>query len=141
MTESQAEERTRPFVALTALTLAMTIALLVWRTKLIAPVSVIAAIAVPWIAFSIFLRVKRDSWGREGKYLDLWSIPHFIGGMLLACFGIGFWLVLALTSWWECVEALCRVYEHKANRVIDVVLATSAWLLTQGAFGGSFPGW
>lgn len=141
MTESHAEERTRPFFALTALTLAMTIALLAWRMKLIAPVSVIAAIAVPWIALSIFLRVKRDTWGREGKYLDLWSIPHFIGGGLLACFGIGFWFVLALTTWWELVESLCRVHEHKANRVIDVVLAIAAWTLAQSAFGGSFPGW
>lgn len=134
-------ERTRLLGVLTALTLLATSGLLIWRTELIAPVWAIAAVAAPWVALSIFLRIKKRSYGREGRVVDLWSIPHFIGGSLLGLFGIGIVTILVVTIWWEIVETISHVHECRANRVMDVLLAASGWILANLVFAGPFTLW
>jgi hypothetical protein len=138
MDAHQAEERTGVFAVLSALTLGATILLLVLRAHLLVSGWVLAAIVVPWVAFSAFLRTHRDTWwGTERKYLDLWSIPHVIGGALFGVFGIGFVWVLAVTVWWECVESISRVYEHPTNRVTDVIIAVVGWGFAQAILTGT----
>jgi len=75
------------------------------------------------------LFVRTDIW-REGKYLDLWSVPHFLSGVALALamhfFGfaalptyiIGFLLLVA----YEMFEALVKIEETRMNRILDVVV-------------------
>jgi hypothetical protein len=99
--------------------------LLVFGSRLLVAAWVVVAIALPWTALSIVLRMHRDTWGRERKYVDLWSIPHAIGGVLLGLFGVGVLWVLALTVWWEVAESWSRVFEHVTNRVTDVVIAVA----------------
>lgn len=124
-------ERTTLFAVLTGLTLAATVALLVCRADLLVSLPALFAIGVPWIALSIYLRLHRDGVGGEGRYLDWWSIPHVIGGVVLGLFDIGLVWVVLLVVWWECVESVSRVYEHVTNRVVDVVIAVTGWALAQ----------
>jgi hypothetical protein len=86
----------------------------------------------PWILVTLFviggavgyaLTKHRRTWGREERYLDAWSIPHFLAGTIL--FGLGFglvWVVVIATAW-EGVEIVSRVREYPTNRVTDVALA------------------
>jgi hypothetical protein len=125
------QERTKLFVVLTGLTLTAAVGLLVMRAHVLVSLWVLAAIALPWIAFSIYLRLHRDGIGGEGRYVDWWTVPHGIGGLLLGVFDIGLVWVVALVVWWECVEAASRVYEHFTNRVSDVVVAVAGWTFAQ----------
>lgn len=118
-------ERTGLFALLAAVSLAAALLLLVFGSRLLVSPWVVVAIALPWTALSIVLRAHRDTWGRERKYVDLWSIPHVIGGVLLGLFGVGVVWVLALTVWWEFAESWSRVFEHVTNRVTDVVIAVA----------------
>lgn len=119
------------------LTVAATVALIAWRIELLAPVWVIAVIAAPWIAFSVVLRFNRETFGREGTYVDPWAISHAVGGALLGLFGIGLVWVAALVVWWELVETACRVPETPQNRVLDVVVALVAWAAAQWLASGA----
>ena len=131
MDAHRARERNGLFALLSVMTLGATLLLLGLRSHLLVPRWVLVAIGVPWIAFSVFLRAHRDTWGREGKLLDLWSIPHAMGGVLLGVFDIGGVWVLALAIWWELVESVSRIFEHATNRVTDVVIAMAGWALAQ----------
>jgi hypothetical protein len=66
----------------------------------------------------------------EGKYVDMWSIPHILSGVIMAglfnWLGIGFWLNLLLSTalmiGWEFFELfVLGVHEHMTNKVMDVV--------------------
>jgi hypothetical protein len=125
------QERKRLFLVLTVVTLASAVALLVTRAHPLVGFGVLAAIGLPWIAFSIYLRLNRDGVGSEGRFVDWWTVPHGIGGLLLGVFDIGLVWVVALVVWWECCEAASRVYEHFTNRVSDVVVALVGWTIAQ----------
>src|SRR3989344_3001451 len=83
------------------------------------------------------LFVRTDIW-REGKYLDLWSVPHFLSGVALApamhFFGfaalptyiIGFLLLVA----YEMFEALVKIEETRMNRILDVVVGMASFVPT-----------
>lgn len=73
--------------------------------------------------------VRTDIW-REGAYLDLWSVPHFLSGMVVAfvlfflnytgsaAFVIAFLLLVA----YEMFEVIAKIEETRWNRVLDVVV-------------------
>lgn len=67
---------------------------------------------------------------REGEYLDLWSVPHFLSGVALALamryvgfdvlptFVVAFLLLVG----YEMFEALAKIEETRWNRTLDVVV-------------------
>jgi hypothetical protein len=85
---------------------------------------------VPTAAFAAFLATHRDTWGQERAYVDLWSIPHFLVGVQLWLVGVDLIWTTVLAVTWELIETASRVHERSTNRVTDVVLAVSGWLIT-----------
>ncbi|MEK7509263.1 MAG: hypothetical protein AAB605_00950 [Patescibacteria group bacterium] len=73
--------------------------------------------------------VRTDIW-REGEYLDLWSVPHFLSGVstalglyllgfaALPSFIIAFLLFVA----YEMFETIAQIEETRWNRTLDVVV-------------------
>lgn len=88
---------------------------------------VFLALFIPTAILSAFLRTHRDTWGREGEYVDLWSIPHFLLGVFAYLLGIDLIRVAAIAATWELIEIAARVHEHPTNRATDVVLAVVGW--------------
>lgn len=78
---------------------------------------------------------RTDIW-REGEYLDLWSVPHFLSGALLACFiyllhlEFIYALVLAtiLLIAYEIFEYVIDIYESVWNRRLDVVVGLASFI-------------
>lgn len=78
--------------------------------------------------------VRTDIW-REGKYLDLWSIPHFLSGFSLGLamhftgfavapsFIIGFLLLVG----YEMFEAIAKIEETPQNRTLDVAVGMASF--------------
>ena len=80
---------------------------------------------------------RTDVW-REGKWLDLWSVVHFLSGISLApilsflhfgAFASTLFALLLLVSY-EMWEALVNIEEAPTNRVMDVVVGMTSFLLT-----------
>ncbi|MEK7144946.1 MAG: hypothetical protein AAB794_03800 [Patescibacteria group bacterium] len=77
---------------------------------------------------------KRD-WWKQGKALDLWSIPHFLFGILMGMLppliGISLLTALSLTLilalLWELYEKLVEIKETFLNSVFDVILPIVAF--------------
>lgn len=134
-------ERTRLLAVLTAAIGIASLALIAMRGAPIAPLWMIAVIGVPWLALMLFLRVHRETWGKELRYLDLWSVTHVVAGLLLGILGIGLVWVVLLTVAWELIEVVARVEEYLTNRITDVVVALVAWPVAQAAYAGGFPLW
>lgn len=73
--------------------------------------------------------VRTDIW-REGEYLDLWSVPHFLSGMAVALilflFGFAtnaaFIIAFLLLVAYEMFEAIVKIEETHWNRILDVVV-------------------
>lgn len=99
---------------------------------------------------------RTDAW-REGKWLDLWSVVHFLSGVSMGLvlymlhFGAHESLVLAfvLLVSYELWEAMVDIQETPTNRIMDVVVgmvsfyptfAFLAPILTGAAFGEMFAG-
>lgn len=80
--------------------------------------------------------VRTDIW-REGKWLDLWSVVHFLSGIsvafgialfgfeLLAASLIAFLMLVAYELW----EAMVQIHETPQNRVMDVVVGMTSFFL------------
>lgn len=76
-----------------------------------------------------------DIW-REGRYLDLWSVVHFLSGvvfigwMLLFGFGVGviFPIYLVLIIVWEIFEHKREIHEHMPNKFVDIVIGLLGFL-------------
>lgn len=70
-----------------------------------------------------------DIW-RHGRYVDLWSLVHFLSGVLLALgfYGLGFGFMAALMFSlilliaWEVFEWAIRIIEPTPNVLIDIVI-------------------
>lgn len=81
--------------------------------------------------------IRKDIW-REGEYLDLWSIPHFLSGMCVgfALLFLGFdfrsaWIIaLLLLVAYEMFEIIAQIEETRMNSFLDVVVGMSSFLLT-----------
>jgi hypothetical protein len=78
---------------------------------------------------------RTDIW-REGKWIDLWSVPHFLSGLSI---GLGFFilridilgsiaLVLVSLVAYEMWEAMVRIQETPTNRFMDVVVGMVGFL-------------
>ena len=66
----------------------------------------------------------------EGKYVDLWTIPHILSGVIMAgsfyWLGFSFWpniiSSIILMIGWEFFELhFLGIHEHLSNKVMDVV--------------------
>ncbi|MDP2648497.1 MAG: hypothetical protein Q8P19_01200 [bacterium] len=76
-----------------------------------------------------FVFERTDIW-REGKWMDLWSVVHFLSGVsvalglallgfgTMAAFTISFLMLVAYELW----EAMVKIEETPQNRVMDVVV-------------------
>ncbi len=79
---------------------------------------------------------KFNLWG-EGKYLDFWSINHFLSGVVLTGWGvffgfslkISFVVYVALAIGWEIFEIFKGIHEYFGNKVMDVVTGIIGSLL------------
>jgi hypothetical protein len=131
MHDDASDERTTLFALLTAGLLAGFVAIMGARLFDAVQSPVFLVIFLPTAAFSAFLRTHRDTWGREGAYLDLWSIPHFLVGVLLWLVSVDLIWVTVLAVTWELIESASRVHERPTNRVMDVVLAVAGWTITE----------
>ncbi|MBL8157999.1 hypothetical protein JNK62_00485 [bacterium] len=92
--------------------------------------------------------VRTDIW-REGEYLDLWSVPHFLSGMAVAfalffldytgsaAFVIAFLLLVA----YEMFEVIAEIEETRWNRVLDVVVGMASFTPTFLLLPGIPRGW
>ena len=77
-----------------------------------------------------------DFW-KHGKYVDSWSIVHFLWGIILAAalyrFGVEFIfaliisLVLLIT--WELIEWFINVIEPRANVLVDLAIGIAGFLV------------
>ena len=82
--------------------------------------------------------VQKRDWWRKGRAFDLWSIPHFLFGILTgflpALTGISFLtalvctLVFALS--WEFYEKIIGIRESVQNILLDVTLPIVAFTYT-----------
>ena len=80
--------------------------------------------------------VRTDIW-REGRYLDLWSAPHFLSGIAVALglhiigfetlfvLVVGFLLLIA----YEVSEYVVHIQETRTNRGLDVVVGMTSLVL------------
>ena len=81
------------------------------------------------------LAARKDIW-REGEYLDLWSVPHFLSGALLACilyllhlpFPITVALATILLIAYEIFEIKVGIEESNWNRRLDVVVGLTSFI-------------
>lgn len=81
--------------------------------------------------------VRTDPW-REGDYLDLWSVPHFLSGMVVAfsLFFLGFEarsafvIAFLLLVGYELFEAVAEIDETRWNRILDVVVGMTSFTPT-----------
>ncbi len=86
---------------------------------------------------AITKKPKRD-WWKKGRAFDLWSIPHFLFGVLMAFLppltGLSFLTALSLTlilaMLWEVYEKLVNIKETAQNSLLDVILPVVAFTLT-----------
>ena len=80
---------------------------------------------------------RTDIW-REGQWLDLWSVVHFLSG---ASFGLGFYflhlgavasvvIVFLLLVAYEMWEVIVKIEETPTNRLMDVVVGMVSFLPT-----------
>lgn len=79
--------------------------------------------------------IRTDIW-REGKWLDLWSVVHFLSGIsvafglalvfdFLAASVIAFLMLVAYEMW----EAMVQIHETPQNRFMDVVVGMASFML------------
>ncbi len=73
-----------------------------------------------------------------GKYLDFWSIPHFLFGSVTALFAeayehpfvLWFSITFVLAILWERFERFVGIRETKENARLDIILPLLAFLGT-----------
>lgn len=76
---------------------------------------------------------RNDIW-REGEYLDLWSVPHFLSGILvgLTLFFLGFSrydatvIAVLLLCAYEIFEYVAGIDETRSNAILDVVVGVAS---------------
>ncbi len=83
------------------------------------------------------LAKRTDLW-QEGEYLDLWSVPHFLSGVLLACFLyllhlpflFAATLAMIILIAYEIFEIKVGIYETVWNRRLDVIVGMTSFVPT-----------
>ena len=118
---------------------ALITAVVIWQTHhLIAPTWVVATAGVVWAGSAALLRANQSTIGREGKFVDWWSIPHFTTGILFGLLGVRLAYVVGIAITWEIVEVFANTKEYPTNRATDVVLAAAGWALATLLAGARF---
>lgn len=84
---------------------------------------------------------KNEGFWKEGKYIDAWSIVHFISGLLLGFilnalgFSIfeGFLIAAFLVILWEIIEPFIWKGWHETwqNRVVDIIIGLIGYLVAK----------
>lgn len=85
--------------------------------------------------------IRTDIW-REGDWVDLWSVVHFLSGISLALamyrFGFetlpAFIIATLLLIAYELWEAMVKIEETRANRVMDVVVGLASFAPVYSVF-------
>ena len=114
-------------------------AIVIWQTHhVVVRPWVIGATAIVWVASNALLRAKQDSLGTEREYIDWWSIPHFMTGVLFGVFGVPLAYVVAIAIVWEIVEIFAHADEYPTNRIMDLLLAALGWAIAMALGGGDF---
>ena len=132
------DEKTWLLATLAAVIAALT-AIVIWRTHhLLVPWWGIGLVGLPWAGSTVLLRAKQDTLGFEGKYVDWWSIPHFLTGVLFGLFGVPALYVAGIAAAWEYVEYTSETPEYATNRATDIVLAAAGWATANVLAGGAF---
>ena len=80
----------------------------------------------------------RRDWWKKGRAFDLWSIPHFLFGILMAFLpqlaGISILtalsLMIILAMVWEIYEKFIDIKETIENSLLDIILPVVAFMLT-----------
>ncbi len=80
---------------------------------------------------------RTDMW-REGKWVDLWSVVHFLSGsstaFVIAWLGFGFQasavIAFLLFVAYELWEAMVKIEETPQNRFMDVVVGMASFIPT-----------
>lgn len=111
-------------------------AIIIFKSHPMVSWKVIMTITVIWLLCIVILSLLFVIMARsgEGKYLDFWSITHFLSGFLLSLLGVPlFWACLPLILW-ELVEFMGKIQEHRVNATVDVVLAILAWFAAKAIF-------
>lgn len=81
--------------------------------------------------------MPRDLW-RKGRAFDMWSIPHFLFGVLMAFLpplaDMSFSMMLTLTAilavLWELLEMNIGIKETVLNSLLDVFLPIVGYIIT-----------
>ena len=81
--------------------------------------------------------MSRD-WWKKGRAFDLWSIPHFLFGILMAflppladiSFGFALSLTLVFAVLWELFEMIIGIKETVLNSLLDVFLPIVGYIIT-----------
>jgi hypothetical protein len=84
---------------------------------------------------------KKRDWWQKGRAFDLWSIPHFLFGILMGLLppltGISFLTACALTvilaMLWEIYEKFVAIKEAIQNSLLDIILPIVAFTATSYA--------
>src|SRR3989344_4125735 len=80
-----------------------------------------------WVNYSYAMRLRDIR--NDGKYLDLWSVNHFLSGIVYTGWMIewdfNIWFIFVtyfiLAVAWELYEFYADVFEELGNKVMDVV--------------------
>jgi len=79
---------------------------------------------------------------KNGKYVDLWSVVHFVAGMVLwysvaftgfsffSCFIFAFILMVL----WEFCEWLCKIQESIYNKITDIIIGLIGFIVANSLF-------
>ena len=81
--------------------------------------------------------MARD-WWQKGRGLDLWSVPHFLFGILMGfvpsltelSFSFVLILTLVFAVLWELFEVSIGIRETVLNSLLDVFLPVVAYIIT-----------
>lgn len=137
-TPSARHEKTWLLATLAAVIAIVTIVVIYETHHLLVPWWAIGLTGIPWAGTTVLLRAKQDTLGFEGKYVDWWSIPHFLTGVLFGLFGTPLVYVLGIAAAWEVAEYSSRTAEYPTNRATDIVLAAAGWATANVLGGGAF---
>ena len=81
---------------------------------------------------------------KPADFIDMWSVPHFLLGTLIAMFGRVFdypalpllLVTLIIAILWEWVEMRLRIRESQLNVVSDILMPLFAYVVTLWLAGG-----
>jgi len=76
------------------------------------------------------LREPGQGLWKKAKFLDLWSVIHFVCGLVLGSiailfigsFGLAFLVVFVVMTVWELYEFKTGIIEEVPNKILDVVV-------------------